>query len=357
MSWTKLLPNILLVTISLSIGLLCAELVLRVALPQNLSGSWRMVDPSGLVLNKTSGKAQHQLGDTIVQYRFGEFHNRMLANSSANEHRDRILVLGDSFTFGWLLADGKTYVDRLQQAFPSKMFINAAAGGWGTADHAKYIELFCTQIHPKLIVIFLNTDDIGRAYRSPLYKLENGKLVQGDPPRQNRLKTLLNSLPLYSWLLEHSHLVTLVRQVFLSDLVVRGKEASKEQKFEFGPTTLLANPDEVVSAVILGKKLFQKIKIDTENCGADLKVFYTGWASTHDPINDLDPTMVFLREAKHSGFFAHARIDYIDLTDTESMQPVYKDRKSHTVPGDGHPNAKGAEAIYSAVREKFSFSH
>src|SRR5688500_17670568 len=58
----------------LALGL--CELILRVFLPQNLSGTWRVFSATGLHINKAGGTAKHQFRDRVVHYRFNDHHLR-----------------------------------------------------------------------------------------------------------------------------------------------------------------------------------------------------------------------------------------------------------------------------------------
>ena len=118
MSWTKKLQNIALVLTSVLIALLLAELITRSFFPQNLNGTWVIEHNSGLALNKTTGTSRAQFGERVVSYHFGEYHNRKTEKQdSLQKGMPKLLVLGDSFTFGILLPDGTTYADRLQDHF------------------------------------------------------------------------------------------------------------------------------------------------------------------------------------------------------------------------------------------------
>ena len=140
--------DIALVSSSVLIAFLLAELIVGSFFPQNLNGSWVIEQDSGLTLNKITGTSRHQFGERVVSYRFGEYHNRKTEKQeSLQKGTPKLLVIGDSFTLGVYLPDGKTYADKLQEHFQNEYeIINAAVGGWGTADHAKYIEIFCDKI-------------------------------------------------------------------------------------------------------------------------------------------------------------------------------------------------------------------
>src|SRR5579862_3185487 len=45
----------------------------------------------------------------------------------------RMLVLGDSFTWGWGVGQGQVFTDHLQAAFPSIAVVNRGITGYGTA--------------------------------------------------------------------------------------------------------------------------------------------------------------------------------------------------------------------------------
>jgi len=353
MSLIRAFQSALVVASSLLVALLLSEVSLRLFFPQNLSGTWRVIHPSGLMLNRSDGTARHQLGDIAVTYSFGEFHNRKLGASPRRGATKKVLVLGDSFTFGWLLADGFTYVDRLQKVLPDRVFLNAAAGGWGTADYAKYLELFCSAITPSEVYIFLNTDDIGRAWRSSLYKLgTDGSLVTGEGSQRNAVKTTLNRFPIYNWLLQHSHLVSLARRVYLVDLRAEDKTGTSNRAQIEAPSTVLRTHEELDNAVLLGEALFSKIKKDTDSCGSELTVFYTGWVRLDEEADASNPTIAFLREAREASYFQTKGIKFYDLANSTHLADVHHNPAAYRIPLDGHPNELGAERIFLAASER-----
>ncbi|MCM8543260.1 MAG: hypothetical protein NE328_23530, partial [Lentisphaeraceae bacterium] len=93
----KILFILIAVAIGFIIALISAEILIRIVSPQNLSGSWRQYHESGLILNKDSGESRHQQGERTVTYNFTDFHTR---NSRIISGTKKVLVLGDSFTFG-----------------------------------------------------------------------------------------------------------------------------------------------------------------------------------------------------------------------------------------------------------------
>ena len=208
------LTNILLVLASTCASFLLCEGIVRVLAPQDLSGCWWVYTRDGLFTNKSEGTAFHQLGARRVEYHFAPPHLRELDSDSppASGPSRKVLVVGDSYTFGWRLADRATYVRRLEDHVnaarpgnsPRFHFLDAAAGGWGAVDYTVYLRDYLPHIHPDYVLIFVNTDDIGRAMKSPLISFEGKLAFRQGPP--HRLKALVISSPFYSYLLEHSQL-------------------------------------------------------------------------------------------------------------------------------------------------------
>ena len=151
----------------------------------SIEKSWRVQDQNGLLLNKKNIKTKHEyiVNDKIIRanYTFGEFNNRVYKKLGDKKNKPKVLVLGDSFTFGWLLNDQETFIYQLADHYKNFEFINVAAGGWGTSDYLSYIENYCKTIKPDIILLFLNHTDHERAVNSNLYllndkmKLEKGK--------------------------------------------------------------------------------------------------------------------------------------------------------------------------------------
>ena len=311
-------------------SILVTEASVRVFDPQDLSGWWMVNHPSGLVVNRTAGTARHAFGDIAVEYSFGPHHNRKAV--AAAEQADRLLLLGDSFAFGWLVADGLTFADRLQERLTSHEIINAAVGGWGTADHLKYLELFCSDLRPSFVYLLMNSFDIDRAVSTRLYRLDRDGMLRHDTGAARvGTKFVINQMPGYGWLLEHSHLAQLARRSLLATEPGDG-----------------GAPD-ASDGIALGRALFVELKAVADACGTTLRVFFTGWLQSQDAQATL--TAPFVERALADGFFEQHAIFFEDLGRTAAMSALFPDRSRYTIPKDGHPNPAGAELLYRAVVE------
>ena len=213
--------NLLLMIASIIATLLITECIFRLVSPQNLTGSWFVSTDNGLLVNKSSGTSKHQLENRIVRYSFYEPNFR---GTPIKEDGIKILVVGDSFTFGLLLEEEDTYVHHLQQFTDMEFgegvfqYLNAAVGGWGTADYVAYIEDFRNIVKPDIILVFFNGMDINRSVNRGIYTLsdENKLMLKRHILKPPKLKYIINSIPCYQWLIENSHLAQFVKASILT---------------------------------------------------------------------------------------------------------------------------------------------
>jgi len=337
----KVLFAILAAFSGLGLALGVGELAFRIWRPQNLSGSWRILHSSGLMLNKAGGGARHQFGERIIQYRFNSLNQRGPAIPANSE---TVLCLGDSFTFGWLLAEEHTFVARLNELcsaqFPNSryFFANAGAGGWGIADYTAYLELFGPKIQPRKVVVFFNYDDINRALNSTLfhYRESDGIAVLAPNsrplpvPLKHRLK---QSVPCYQFLLEHSHLV----QAWRHRVVFGGSHSSSESLGAESPSEAVQRA-HLNQGVALAEGLFRRLHSWCLTHNSDLLVVTTGWnfGSTGSSVE-----WSFLSRAEP--FFAELGVPFFDTGKVFTDQQFQLER--FAIPGDGHPNEEGARRI------------
>ncbi|HSS50736.1 MAG TPA: GDSL-type esterase/lipase family protein [Thermoanaerobaculia bacterium] len=120
----------------------------------------------------------------------------------------RVLVLGDSFSFGMGVEE--------QDAFPAQLAaelgrrgvpaegINAGIGGYGVPDEVRWFEQYGREIHPDVIVlgIFTGNDLQDAAPDRPPAFVSHGELLD---------KAELKRSALFHWLYQHSQLFALVK--------------------------------------------------------------------------------------------------------------------------------------------------
>ena len=164
-----MIKKIILILFSSFLTLICCEILVRFTYPQNLKGYYMEQNESGLWKLKNNYKYYDRFKGKTYIYKTGSYRNR-LTNPKKNKKK-QVLILGDSFTFGYRLSDEYTYVERLQNEFPEYYFVNSASPNWGLSDYTRFVEDYCEDFESKKIIIFLNTDDIGRVFFSNQYLL------------------------------------------------------------------------------------------------------------------------------------------------------------------------------------------
>ncbi len=332
-------------------ALLLAEMLVRVSAPQNLSGTWRTTDRNGLFLHQKNHTARHQYAGRVVYYRFDSAGLRDLGQGRQGI---RILCLGDSLAMGHLLDNDDTFISHLQRMADTEfgknhfLLLNGGHGGWGTSDYVRFFEEYGNDFSPAGVIVFLSADDIGRSLREPKYVLvdaETQRLRKVTRVRKDSLiKRVLNSMPGYNWLLEHSHLFELVRNV-----AAFGFSRAWRLRAGVGPAQTeqavpeLKSPvgDDPARARALGSALFRRLKVLADARSAGLLVLSTGF---HRPAaaGDREPTRAFVAKAEE--IFREERIAFYDCSG-EFRERIQGDYSVVTIPGDGHPNEYGAQLI------------
>ena len=371
----KILKNFLLILFSFIITLFIIEISLSLFNPQAKNGSWRIQNEDGVYTNKDNGTSKHEfIGEKekiSLTYKFGKFYNRKIFNDKYYKDKNRILVLGDSNVFGWLLEDKDTFIGRIQRYFDDYYFINSAAGGFSDTDTYLYLNRYCEEIKPEYILYFV---DVNRSIRKKsMYFDETGKFII-KKNNINNLKVFLNDKKIFSFLLENSHLIQLLKQVYVIsndayiDYVIEvnpyfnkkknnlnldisekslkkepeHKEKNLKKKPELNEINLTNTDFDLV------KKLYNKILDKSNACNSKLIFIENGWyTKSYNPkiYNEVV-------ENFHSMFDESQNVKFISLYDEMrlGMMPdkVYKLE-------EGHPNARGNNLIYILLKNKLKF--
>lgn len=151
----------------------------------------------------------------------------------------RILVLGDSLTFGSGVDDADTFARQLESKLnarrdgrlPRVEVINAACASWGTADHVVFLDHLGLQFEPDVVLMAFHDDDPKDSRLSPFFRLgDDGALVERKytPRGTSTLKKALDAVPIYGWLSQHSHLFSALRLRLVQ--FIKDRRAGEKQK-------------------------------------------------------------------------------------------------------------------------------
>ena len=349
--------------------LLGIEFGSRIVAYQPISTSWRELQSNGLATNISNSSGLHEFWKIgIKEYSFGDYANRISLNSQPNStqvYRQSCsyLILGDSYTFGWLV--------EFEEAFPSLIenylnqnssqnrmikFINSAAGGWGLADYPAYIEIFkkkLKQLNLNGIIVFVNMDDGRRAAISNLYsisKFQDIPFAKKDNKsfisKKGLIKRTLNHpviSPIYNFSQKNSNFARILKRLFLDNTL----DIYPRKNIVENPPRFPTSGEKFETNLNLTKEA--KLKIDRSMIDlqqqsfqlAPLLMVYTGVA----PIENMDPNnrYMFSSEFKKNAKSQGIKIDFSTLPKKE-LYP-----SSHIVKYDGHPNIEGHKSIANHI--------
>lgn len=147
----------------------------------------------------------------------------------------RVLLLGDSFTFGQGVDDSQTFAAeaqrRLEVACPATRveIINAGVPGFGTSQELARLESEGLALEPDVVVLGFYGNDPDDNLRRGVYLLAGDTLVRRPAkarPQLYRVKEVVDKVPGYAWLAAHSHLFNLLRRAYVSAAANNAASAS-----------------------------------------------------------------------------------------------------------------------------------
>jgi hypothetical protein len=134
------------------------------------------------------------------------------------ELRERILFVGDSFTFGVGVDDSATYPARVDARLrrwcerPTEA-VNGGVGGFGTSHELSFLQHYGWRLEPDVVVLGFLTSDPEDNSLNGLHRLVDGQLEE-IPESQRPGWGLIRAhrhVPGYNWLVRHSTLFNWTR--------------------------------------------------------------------------------------------------------------------------------------------------
>ncbi len=348
--------NILLSLIAITISIVFIEIFLSIFYPQAKNSSWRVQNSDGVYLNKNKGFAKHEYkGERekiSVTYKFGKYHNRILVNDNYSSNEKKILVLGDSNVFGWLLDDKDLFLSKVQKKYPSYYFINSAAGGFSDADMYLYLKRYCSKIKPEFVLFFI---DVDRVIRKNILKLNKYNELEIQKNEINKLKAILNDKIIYNYLMENSNFFQFIKSSYIMitgsyiDYVDKKNYKNKKNLLEKkGDTSKNINNLKFEKEKNLLKKLFNKIQDEAEQCGSNI-IFID--IALYDKINTSKARNYVINNFYN--FFKNSKkINFISLYNPMTYFRNFSEINNLE---EGHPNAKGNDLIFKYLGSELSY--
>lgn len=206
-------------------SLVFCEIIVRGFIPQQLVRSYLMPDENlGYIIRPNQKCLDAMDGERSYHVRTNQDGFRM--DQSVDPKKDKILALGDSFTFGWGMEIEKSYYDILRREIefknPGSQFLNAGVGGYSTGHVIKALIRHSSRLKIKKAVYFLNPNDLfdnvntNKNYRVGSYDIDSdGEVTLRDEKVYSPFKRFLLTKTFYDWLNQHSHFFTLLKKTFI----------------------------------------------------------------------------------------------------------------------------------------------
>lgn len=257
--------------------------------------------------------------------------------------RRRVLVLGDSFTWGWGVSQGAVYTDHLQRQLPDTAIVNRGVNGFGTAQQLLLLEDELARSGADLVLLqfFFNDlhDNVSpKRGRRPLFTLDGERLVRPS----GALRPLHGSLR--RWLKDHS------RTFLLFDFTTRTlRNAGEDAALPVPPPSgqpLAAGPPPPGAPVTA--RLLTAMADTARRHGARFAIAY---APHHSELGDPDAVPPDIRAAHAvAADAAGGDVAWIDLTPAlaaaaQRGEAVLFDGDDHWTP---HGHALVAEALLAS---------
>jgi lysophospholipase L1-like esterase len=220
-SLRRVAARLLLLGVSVVVGLLLAEVAVRLVRPQPV-----MLVSRGLYAPDPPRRYRLQPGFRGTVTNRVEFDTRISINREGLRGPEigpkrpgsfRVLVLGDSFAFGVGAREGETYPAQLQRILRSRGIraevLNAGAPGFGVPDEVAWFQRWGWTLEPDvvLVTVFVGNDLQDAAPGGPKAVAVDGALmVEGE--KKNSLSR---------WFYYHSHLYVLLKTSALGGVIRR----------------------------------------------------------------------------------------------------------------------------------------
>jgi len=224
------------VLLSFLVAFAVAEVAVRLISPQEV-GPVRFACHPELGEIPVPGQQGERRIPGVYSFRYS---NNSLGWRGRREYREakptdyRVLFLGDSFTYGTGVNDDQTFAALVEKTLRADRLsvevINAGCPGKGTDYELKCFQTVGRKFHPDLTVLCFFPNDFQDNERGEYYNIDKqGKLSPKSlSSNQGTVKTLLDHLPAYNWLISWSQAANLVKQAGVQALISRARQSGPD---------------------------------------------------------------------------------------------------------------------------------
>jgi hypothetical protein len=228
--------------------------------------------------------------------------------------KKRVLVLGDSFAWGFGVDRKGIFCEILEDRYPDTEFINAGVSGYGTDQQLLYYRERGAFYRPDVVLVLFHENDIVNNchphqynYNKPRFVIRDGELVLTNVPVPNptlRQRAL-------AWIFARTHFVRMLTAV------------SREVWWRMTDSGSVETPQEDDPGMATTRMLFLRLKEAVERDGARLVVV---------TVPAEEATRLFMGKT-----LAEAEIPHLALDDAfaAASEPLYFENDDHWNPA-GH---------------------
>ena len=260
----KTLTDIGIMLFTTFIMLLICELVIRFFFPQMLAPVKFSYDKDmglrhvPLLKGKESYPGVYDFTFTNGKDGFRETHKGELPKFI----NKKLMLLGDSFTYGKGVSDNETYAYGLQAGIlkDSAQIINAGVEGRGTDYCLRAYQFYKDKYQPNTVIYFAHYNDLADNIRGEYYKIVNDSTITANSFAHltGGTKEKLQNSKTYNWLVSHSHFFAMLKSVLVA-VLMKDQTITYDAKFDIEEakkeTTIYLN--QLVKEVKAdGRKLF-----------------------------------------------------------------------------------------------------
>lgn len=216
----KTIHNLSLLFVSTIVTLFFLEFMVRVFFPQNLYPYVYKDDPLVSYRLKENYRGVHKTPEFKVKVETNSDGLRDYEHPFKKEEGSyRILVIGDSFTFGEGVEMEESYPKVMEKLLNERGLgkrmevLNASAFSWGPSEEYLYLKHYGSRYKPDMVILGYNVNSDIWQSRYGLFDADNDRLIStGTENANKRLNRFLKEIPGYLFVRERSELLAMLRR-------------------------------------------------------------------------------------------------------------------------------------------------
>jgi lysophospholipase L1-like esterase len=284
--------------------------------------------------------------DVVISQNADGFRKQENLEAKLNRAPHSIFVFGDSFVWGWGVAQGQVFTDRMNLLLPDYSVHNYGISGAGTVvEYGIFSREVRNLVHPDdvVIVMFFDNDFADNVDRNKYH----AEVVKGEVRVVNASRAV--AAPALDWIKHHTYLGNYVW--YLCDLAHKTRLSRQQEDERLGPTL-----NETDKRFVVTRHFLAKFQADCEAAKARFLVVYIPSQEEFSEARVVLPNKLANEKAQAATLLAITRALHIETID---LLPAFLALKSKTgerltFEHDGHWNPTGHQAAAELLSDYLS---